>query len=112
MQLPPTILSLDNKKKDRKPTCHSQGSTKPTAPSLKGPRDTDSSQARASDEDSDSETSSSEGGLADEVAQISVSSRPLAPKLIPPRTLETTLFDRLEKMHGTSIKRMLAIQYR
>lgn len=32
--------------------------------------------------------------------------------LIPPRSLETTLFDRLEKMYGANIKRMLEIQYR
>ena len=32
--------------------------------------------------------------------------------LRPPRTLETTMFDRLEKMYGPSIKRMLSVQYR
>jgi DNA polymerase alpha-associated DNA helicase A len=32
--------------------------------------------------------------------------------LQPPRTLETTLFDRLERMYGPSIKRMLTVQYR
>jgi DNA polymerase alpha-associated DNA helicase A len=32
--------------------------------------------------------------------------------LRPPRTLETTLFDRLESMYGPSIKRMLTVQYR
>lgn len=38
-----------------------------------------------------------------------------SPKLMglrPPRTLETTLFDRLERMHGPGIKRMLKVQYR
>ena len=109
MQLPPTILSLDDKKKDRKQTSHPQASTESTtAPSSK-----EAEEARGSDEDSDSEASITEGGLADEVAQMSISSRPLvAPKLVPPRTLETTLFDRLEKMYGTGIKRMLKIQYR
>lgn len=34
------------------------------------------------------------------------------PMLRPPKTLETTLFDRLEKMYGSYIKRMLEIQYR
>ncbi|KAL1745678.1 P-loop containing nucleoside triphosphate hydrolase protein [Schizophyllum fasciatum] len=34
------------------------------------------------------------------------------PVLRPPRTLETTLFDRLEKMYGAGIKRMLKVQYR
>ncbi|KAI0037075.1 AAA domain-containing protein [Vararia minispora EC-137] len=32
--------------------------------------------------------------------------------LRPPRTLETTIFDRLEKMYGPSVKRMLTVQYR
>ena len=99
MQLPPTILSLDDKKKDKKPATGS-----------KVAKDAELSQARGSDENSDSEASSSEGGLPDGVAQMSISSKPLV--LVPPRTLETTLFDRLEKMYGTSIKKMLEIQYR
>lgn len=32
--------------------------------------------------------------------------------LRPPHTLETTLFERLERMHGPQIKRMLDVQYR
>ena len=32
--------------------------------------------------------------------------------LVPPRTLEKTLFDRLEKMYGPGIKRLLNVQYR
>lgn len=32
--------------------------------------------------------------------------------LRPPKDLSTTLFERLERMHGSSIKRMLEIQYR
>ena len=98
MQLPPTILSLDDKK-DKKP-----------GPSSKVAKDAKLSQARGSDENSDSETSSNEGGLPDGAAQMSISSKPLV--LVPPRTLETTLFDRLEKMYGPSIKKMLEIQYR
>ncbi|KAJ9103336.1 hypothetical protein QFC19_004434 [Naganishia cerealis] len=34
------------------------------------------------------------------------------PKLSLPRTLEMTLFDRLEKTYGAGIKRLLAVQYR
>lgn len=34
------------------------------------------------------------------------------PRLKPPRTLETTLFDRLERMYGEGIKRVLKVQYR
>jgi len=33
-------------------------------------------------------------------------------RLKPPRTLETTLFDRLERMYGEGIKRVLKVQYR
>jgi DNA polymerase alpha-associated DNA helicase A len=33
-------------------------------------------------------------------------------KLRPPRTLETTLFDRLERLYGAGIKRVLKVQYR
>ena len=34
------------------------------------------------------------------------------PGLRPPRTLETTLFNRLERMYGPGIKRLLNVQYR
>ena len=33
-------------------------------------------------------------------------------ELRPPKSLETTLFDRLEKMYGGGIKRVLQVQYR
>ena len=98
MQLPPTILSLDHKKKEKE--------EKPTA-RLKVAKD--ATIRSGPDENSDSDTSSNElegGGIA----QMSISSKRVV--LIPPRTLETTLFDRLEKMYGTSIKKMLEIQYR
>lgn len=34
------------------------------------------------------------------------------PQLRPPRTLERTLFDRLERLYGAGIKRVLQVQYR
>ncbi|EIW65924.1 hypothetical protein TREMEDRAFT_72495 [Tremella mesenterica DSM 1558] len=34
------------------------------------------------------------------------------PTLTPPRTLETTLFDRLERLYGPGIKQVLQVQYR
>lgn len=34
------------------------------------------------------------------------------PRLSPPRTLERTLFDRLERLYGAGIKRVLNTQYR
>ena len=112
MQLPPTILSLDDRKNERKPTSHSHGSIEPMASSSKDIKDTELRQVGGSDEDSDLESSSSDDGLPDGVAQISITSRPSVPKLVLPRTLETTLFDRLEKMYGANIKQMLEIQYR
>lgn len=33
-------------------------------------------------------------------------------RLEPPRSLETTMFDRLERMFGAGIKRLLSVQYR
>ncbi|WVQ79994.1 hypothetical protein IAT38_002095 [Cryptococcus sp. DSM 104549] len=35
-----------------------------------------------------------------------------SPPLAPPRTLETTLFERLETLYGSGIKRVLQVQYR
>ncbi|KIO11179.1 hypothetical protein M404DRAFT_128024 [Pisolithus tinctorius Marx 270] len=67
MQLPPTILSLDKRRKNGRAK-----ETKPARPKKPEKR----------------------------------------PILRPPRTLETTLFDRLEKMYGPGIKRLLNIQYR
>ncbi|KAJ3757511.1 P-loop containing nucleoside triphosphate hydrolase protein [Lentinula raphanica] len=62
MQLPPTVLSLDKRKKEK---------------------------------------------------QKGISTRSTkTPVLRPPRTLETTLFERLESMYGPGIKRMLNVQYR
>lgn len=107
MQLPPTILSLDDKK-NRKPTCQSRSSIQRPIQSSK---EADTKAEDANEEGSDSGSSSNEDDLPDRATQMSISSR-LLPKLVPPRTLETTLFDRLEKMYGASIKQMLKIQYR
>ena len=41
-----------------------------------------------------------------------VKNDPKRPVLKPPQTLETTLFDRLERLYGQGIKRVLQIQYR
>ncbi|KAJ3918394.1 P-loop containing nucleoside triphosphate hydrolase protein [Lentinula edodes] len=77
MQLPPTVLSLDKRRKQQK----SAGS--------------------GSDDDANSET-------------VVANNKPRSkmPILRPSRSLETTLFDRLESMYGSGIKRMLNVQYR
>jgi DNA polymerase alpha-associated DNA helicase A len=129
MQLPPTVLSTDRRRdKTKKPTQQgkkqavalSSKSTKPTSkvadsPEQPGPaieeHDSDSQPT-----DADSEVDAVEE-VAEQVLDTSLSDNNRTrkirdPILRPPKTLETTLFDRLEKMYGSSIKRMLEIQYR
>ncbi|OCF60945.1 DNA helicase [Kwoniella mangroviensis CBS 10435] len=48
-------------------------------------------------------------GLSEELNGISIKSRTV---LKPPKTLETTLFERLESIYGEGIKRVLKVQYR
>lgn len=57
----------------------------------------------------DDETSSDEPAK-DDMREENVTVR--RTRLDPPRTLETTMFDRLERMFGAGIKRLLAVQYR
>jgi len=115
MQLPPTIISLDaeRKKKEKKSTSKPVSKNEPKAtkkltpakPQVKPAQDTE---LQASDGESDD----SSEGLAEAASLMNISSSPARVKLEPPRTLETTLFDRLERMYGASIKRMLEVQYR
>lgn len=96
LQLPPTILSVakeknnDRNKKFRKAEQKSSKQVQATA-----------------EIDSGSEHSSSDQG-EEPVRQPSKNSSVLR----PPRSLETTLFDRIERMYGSKIKKMLQIQYR
>lgn len=130
MQLPPTVLSTDRKRdKTKKPT-QQQGkkqpvalSSKPTKPTGKA-ADSPQQPGPAIDEhDSDSQPTDADSEVdaveevAEQVLDTSLSDNNRTrkirdPILRPPKTLETTLFDRLEKMYGSSIKRMLEIQYR
>ena len=127
MQLPPTVLSADQKK-DRK--------QKAVAPAAKG----SGTPKKAKDKDAKSKTPkastkkaevvetpaetvespaaedevSADEGMEDD-AVPSGPSKPAQPKtikLVPSRSLEVTLFDRVEKMYGSRIKRMLTVQYR
>jgi hypothetical protein len=52
-----------------------------------------------------------EGGCAPD-APGRTSSSALYQSLTPPRTLELTMFERLEQMYGPGIKCMLTVQYR
>lgn len=115
MQLPPTVLSLDNEKKKKKKAVP----TPPTSKSVK--KDVKPKGSKATKEpplvdDNDSDANSSASNESDEqianaVASVSLNHKGSF-KLVPPKSLETTLFDRLEAMYGSGIKRMLEIQYR
>ena len=142
MQLPPTILSLDNRKKKKKDLVVTKAPGKKTisTKAKAGPKGKSAAQDPAPiqvPQDEDHETNSSdegdEGGdtvmkddddvlpAPDDVntgTSTSGGANPPVAKTLrrgalePPRTLETTLFDRLEKMYGPGIKRLLDVQYR
>lgn len=144
MQLPPTILSLDNNKKKKQGPAQTKSSGKKTAPPKatldfkdKSKTDVPEPPLVQSSQDKDHNTNSAdesdEEGDAimkddedvhpsnDETKAETPAPGNINPPivksfrrgvLIPPRTLETTLFDRLEKMYGPGIKRLLNVQYR
>lgn len=96
MQLPPTILSVDKTKRNKTPEVKaSKTKTKKLdKPSIMDQSDTSEHSSSEAEEDSSATPTKDK------------------PLLRPPRTLETTLFDRLERMYGSKIKRMLQVQYR
>lgn len=135
MQLPPTILSIDKHKKKTSGTATPKKSAS-TANDQKKSQESAASKSQLPEEDegtsssdADSEVESVKGDkIMAQDATIEVSeggpqSNPKPDKktqkeakgrtgLRPPRTLETTLFDRLERMYGPDIKRLLNVQYR
>lgn len=135
MQLPPTILSLDKRRKNgRVKRLAAKGSPEARQKTGKGSaKATEKPQSQvnqpevaqeqefSSSSDSDSESVKGDELIAQDIAPVTdeVETKPERPGkpekrpiLRPPRTLETTLFDRLEKMYGPGIKRLLNIQYR
>ncbi|EMD37094.1 hypothetical protein CERSUDRAFT_155577 [Gelatoporia subvermispora B] len=139
MQLPPTIISAgsNGKKRDVKSKSDAKESKKNKIPKgmSKPPTKSSKPQSRASEHANDAEdvppsssedTSGDEEELSDRLTEeeevktqesraIKQGGKPkvLRPqRLRPPKTLETTLFDRLENMYGPGIKRMLNVQYR
>ena len=125
MQLPPTILSIGNNKKAKaKAKDFASISTNKSSRSKKEatvkaepeePVENDSGSGTDEDKSEEEQESDVEGEEAQTPEPLPSKLKPLTTRrieLIPPRTLETTLFDRLEKMYGPSIKRMLKVQYR
>ena len=117
LQLPPTILSLKQRerKKEKQKKATASKSKKPTSKETsKTGKKTDPERKNSpSEEDDDGTGSDAEEEIEKELEETSPQSNTSRPvELRPPRTLETTLFDRLETMYGTSIKRLLQVQYR
>lgn len=134
LQLPPTILSLDKerKKRDKKAAKSAKGAqTKSGSVKSKAnkaakvaakkeepttaPEGPEGGEDGESDEEADASDEDEGEGEVDETptAKEDMVVKPRWPvELRPPHTLETTLFDRLEKMYGPAIKRMLQVQYR
>jgi len=105
MQLPPTILSIDKKKQPPPAKAKASPNAKKN---IKSQMPTPAA-AQINDDSDDSANSDTEDALLVATASVSLNTKP---KLVPPKTLETTLFDRLEAMYGAGIKRMLEVQYR
>ena len=142
MQLPPTILSLNNHKKKKKESAATTTARKKTAaPKAKSNSNEKSAGTnpppiqvpQSEDHETNATDESDEGGdtvMKDDGdvppsldgteagTPASGGTNPPAVKALrrgtlePPRTLEKTLFDRLEKMYGPGIKRLLNVQYR
>lgn len=135
MQLPPTILSLNNHKKKKVPAATKAPGKKTASPKAKSglgeksatpdPPPIDHEENSTDESDEGGDTVMKDDGdvppLPDETkAETSASGTTNPPVvkalrrgvLVPPRTLEKTLFDRLEKMYGPGIKRLLNVQYR
>ena len=127
MQLPPTILSVDKPGKSSgdpsatKPT-KNQKSGKPASKAPAPPKEnkeaTPPPETSISSDSSADEAELSDEGVKEEIVtpvRHESKTRSKSTKqrsLRPPRSLETTMFDRLEKMYGPGIKRMLNVQYR
>ncbi|KAF7329748.1 AAA domain-containing protein [Mycena kentingensis (nom. inval.)] len=121
MQLPPTVLSVD--KREKKATPKTTEAKKPADKKKEKSQPAPPPPVESESEPSDSDDGAS--AVEEEEKQDKAAPKPKpvkeakpktkqnhAPLLKPPRTLETTLFDRLEKMYGKTVKRMLQVQYR
>ncbi|KIJ28163.1 hypothetical protein M422DRAFT_61944 [Sphaerobolus stellatus SS14] len=131
MQLGPTIISEGNKRHEKSKVGAKEGAKisapKPkSAPSPPKPS-TDIPNPSTADSDVDSDSDASSSGYStdpdiqdegdSELPKVSESTskstaKPTRSLLRPPKSLNTTLFDRLETMYGRKVKRMLDVQYR
>ncbi|KAH8112236.1 P-loop containing nucleoside triphosphate hydrolase protein [Phellopilus nigrolimitatus] len=98
MQLPPTVLAQSvQSKKGQVKKLHSAK---------------EASKIRKAKSIPESHDDHNRSSIDFEDDESSIYQTPMVQLLCPPQTLETTLFERLERMFGPSIKSMLEIQYR
>ncbi|KAL5514803.1 hypothetical protein ACEPAG_2119 [Sanghuangporus baumii] len=100
LQLPPTVLAVT----------HTSNASKQTRSAKAKKSDPGIVTQASSKTDADDESSVESGAESSENEEPRTKSS--AKALRPPKNLSVTLFERLEKMYGTSIKRMLEVQYR
>ena len=116
LQLPPTVIGKDRLKESKKSKTE-KSKTQKTPLNRKAPKsksDPTKTESKAIEPPATKDSSESEGESLEEESQPS-SVKNLNrsnPVLYPPKDLSVTMFERLEKMYGPSIKRMLEIQYR
>ena len=94
LQLPPTVKSLNMK----------------AVPDRPKEKDKDKSKEKQKSKDGDAKKTKEEKDATPKDKPVDTNSKEPSPT--PKLSLETTLFDRLLSLHGTSIKRMLTTQYR
>lgn len=113
LQLPPTVISSNERKKSS--TKVTKGASTAKLATDKGKLKTTSKQAPPA-KPTESNSSDSEAEEGDKENEDTSFTRAVTAKrmgqLIPPKSLETTLFDRMERMWGDGVKQMLNIQYR
>jgi|ERR1700722_1466744 len=126
MQLPPTILSVgktsnirsDREIKENKSNASGGKVTskkiEPKEAAIRDMQILDATDMDSGSEDDNCDQNQDENNPPDKsnIAATKEKKKGQRSGLRPPRTLETTLFDRLEEMHGPGVKRMLNVQYR
>ncbi|KAM0790209.1 hypothetical protein ACM66B_005523 [Microbotryomycetes sp. NB124-2] len=111
LQLPPTIRSASSKAKISKKSMTTKSETAEPTETQAGDSKPSTEAARAETAPEETTQLSSVAGEPTHEHQIAAQ-QPLGGKLRCPATLETTLFERLNDLHGATIRKMLETSYR
>lgn len=109
LQLPPTVISSNEKKPETK-AVKGAVAKKTTVDKSKGKQVAKISSPAGNDLSGSHSEQESDQDVGASFDRAVVAKRSGA--LIPPKSLETTLFDRMEAMWGDGVKQMLNVQYR